>query len=705
MPRFHVYDICLCTHHSCLCTMIAASVISSASLTNSAPSSASSSSSSTTIPSLTNILSLSYSSSYSSSSSSTHETTAVTPYNAAHSPSTLIFPIYSTTTNTRQHYHHRRHFTTSNLNPAFPQTSGVCALCPSVSSRHYTITLPHHLPCSAPGLLNKPKSSCCTRYYVCWLSFILFFLPISLVLASSRGPLNQRASTPPPGRPTQPPIEQTSTNSMVLSRSTVSSSKRTRVKLCSLNSPCLPLSFRRPLALYTNVSPPRYKRWYANDEAATNGRLLNVPLTFISTLPLHHNRFPSFSTSSSSTLSAGTAAVLLPNYSLYTSNGFSHSYSPFSSSLPSFSQQSASSSYSSYSTGAPPEPKPRQLRAETNNVSPEFDAKSASTKIGLASYPANHPIEDRMEVRELIVNGVSYLMTAVLDGHGGPEVAEFVRKQLPQRMEEELCRNTKDPSAAVKAAFLSVDSEIEANVKGAFDLGVMKPVTTGACAVSVLITPKTLVVGNVGDCLAVLSQDGTAVPLNIQQNANNPIEQSQLREKHPNENVVSCAHEVVQYRRSLLGGRERIVKYEGCYVKDVLSPTRAFGDFYLKNKSLSPPGIVKLPHSFPYISAVPTVDVYLRTPQDEFAVLGSDGVWDVFSPQEAVDIVKAKLKEAVLNNVGEVAEFAAAGLIQSVKEAVAQRYNITVEKIESIPQGSVRRMVHDDLTVIVVMLQ
>ncbi|GMP47011.1 hypothetical protein CsSME_00014954 [Camellia sinensis var. sinensis] len=67
------------------------------------------------------------------------------------------------------------------------------------------------------------------------------------------------------------------------------------------------------------------------------------------------------------------------------------------------------------------------------------------------------------------------------------------------------------------------------------------------------------------------------------------------------------------------------------YPNGELAVTRALGDWYMK----SPFGSVSLSP----LTAEPDVHQIVLTEDDEFLIMASDGIWDVLSNQEAVDIV------------------------------------------------------------------
>ena len=119
------------------------------------------------------------------------------------------------------------------------------------------------------------------------------------------------------------------------------------------------------------------------------------------------------------------------------------------------------------------------------------------------------------------------------------------------------------------------------------------------------------------------------VNLSRDHNAREPYEQARLAAAHPRERLdalVQCVRPGV------------------CYVKGRLQPTRALGDLYLKQSAWATGegqgGEVFAP---PYITATPEVTIrqmdVVGPDGDCFVVLASDGLWDLMSSQEAVDLV------------------------------------------------------------------
>jgi len=201
----------------------------------------------------------------------------------------------------------------------------------------------------------------------------------------------------------------------------------------------------------------------------------------------------------------------------------------------------------------------------------------------------------------------SYSYFGVYDGHGGREIAEFLEEQLEKNIYVEL-QHDDDATIAerISRAFLITDAmSKQCNIT-----------TSGATAVCALLhnTPigKTLYVGNVGDSRAVLcasiDEDGiqagtdcgyVAQRLSHDHTADDPAEQERIKDS---------------------GGfvtRGRVL--------GILAVTRSFGDHGMKDF------VIALPHTC-------TIELSQRG-KCPFVILACDGVWDVMTDQEAVELV------------------------------------------------------------------
>ncbi|KAJ9186319.1 hypothetical protein P3X46_001905 [Hevea brasiliensis] len=193
----------------------------------------------------------------------------------------------------------------------------------------------------------------------------------------------------------------------------------------------------------------------------------------------------------------------------------------------------------------------------------------------------------------------------VFDGHGGTDAASFVRRNILRFIIEDshfpICVEKAIESAFVKADYaFADDSELD--------------ISSGTTALTALIFGRTLIIANAGDCRAVLGRRGRAIEMSKD---HKPI----------------CISEKLRIEK--LGG----VIYDG-YLNGQLSVARALGDWHMKG----PRG------SACPLTAEPELQETNLSEEDEFLILGCDGLWDVMSSQCAVTIVR---KELMLHNDAE----------------------------------------------------
>ncbi|XVF63512.1 hypothetical protein PTKIN_Ptkin09bG0092500 [Pterospermum kingtungense] len=190
----------------------------------------------------------------------------------------------------------------------------------------------------------------------------------------------------------------------------------------------------------------------------------------------------------------------------------------------------------------------------------------------------------------------------VFDGHGGKDAAIFVRKNILKFIVEDshfpIC-----VEKAIKGAFLKADY--------AFADASSLDISSGTTALTALILGRTLIVANAGDCRAVLGRRGRAIEMS--------------KDHKPN-----CTSERLRIEK--LGG----VIYDG-YLNGQLSVARALGDWHMK----VPKG------SACPLSAEPELQETDLSEEDEFLIMGCDGLWDVMSSQCAVTMAR---KELMLHN-------------------------------------------------------
>ncbi|KAM7273799.1 hypothetical protein ACFE04_028463 [Oxalis oulophora] len=170
---------------------------------------------------------------------------------------------------------------------------------------------------------------------------------------------------------------------------------------------------------------------------------------------------------------------------------------------------------------------------------------------------------------------------------------------------------------------------------------------SGTTAVTLIKQGQDLVMGNVGDSRAVLGTRGkddslVAVQLTVDLKPNLPAEAERIRKC---KGRVFALHDEPEVSRVWLPNND----------SPGLAMARAFGDFCLKDFGLI---------------SVPEVSYRRLTDKDEFVVMATDGVWDVLTNKEVVDIVASSANRAT----------AARALVESAVRA--WRYKYPTSKVD-----------------------
>lgn len=233
----------------------------------------------------------------------------------------------------------------------------------------------------------------------------------------------------------------------------------------------------------------------------------------------------------------------------------------------------------------------------------------------------------------------------VFDGHGGKEVSQFTKIKFTKTFLESEKLKTNDIKGAIVETFLKMDilmqdsegkellaqlakkskeeddaqdkktgntnSNLIANLlmeKSDTDVALMTGCTACVCIIDE--QEKKLYFANAGDSRVVLCKKGVAYRMSIDHKPELEIE------------------------------KNRITKADGWIsdgrIKGNLNLSRGFGDLeYKSNKNLS--------QEDQMITANPDIVIESLTPDDDFIIIGCDGIWDCLQDQQACDLVKGEL--------------------------------------------------------------
>jgi protein phosphatase PTC1 len=181
---------------------------------------------------------------------------------------------------------------------------------------------------------------------------------------------------------------------------------------------------------------------------------------------------------------------------------------------------------------------------------------------------------------------------AIYDGHGGRGAVDFTAKTLHKNLAEEFEKNPSvSPLDALRTAYLSTDKQM-AETQIQF---------SGTTCISVLLRKqgdeRILYAANAGDARAVLNRNGKALRLSYDHKGSDESETKR---------IVDAGGFVVLNR-----------------VNGILAVTRSLGDHAMKD----------------YVIGDPHLTEIKLEPTDTHVVIACDGLWDVASDQEVVDLV------------------------------------------------------------------
>lgn len=205
-------------------------------------------------------------------------------------------------------------------------------------------------------------------------------------------------------------------------------------------------------------------------------------------------------------------------------------------------------------------------------------------------------MEDRYTIQRNVAGKFDFF--GVYDGHGGDRAAEFVANNLHLN----IAASTEDDyEDTIKDGVATTEKKLLAKAQA-------NDWIDGTCAIFALLENNNLYVANIGDSRAVLSRNKQALALSEDQKPDRDDEKDRIE---------------------AAGGK--IKKWGVWRTPDSLAVSRALGDYQHKQNN--------------YVIATPEITTTRLQSDDEFLILACDGVWDVMTNQEAVNIVAQSLAQ------------------------------------------------------------
>ena len=236
---------------------------------------------------------------------------------------------------------------------------------------------------------------------------------------------------------------------------------------------------------------------------------------------------------------------------------------------------------------------------------PDYASGGSNTQHG---YSLAKNDRQRMEDAVLIHDNVAgNACFAVFDGHGGEQATLLAKQFLPEQLEHHLQQDCSKEEAAHQA-FAAVDELMQTKLADEAKL-FASGTSSGTVACIALLKAEELILLNLGDCRAVLCEDGKVTTTTTDHSPEkNKFEKQRLED---------------------IG-----VNVEGGYVDGKVQVSRAFGDV-AGETGKKVPGLICTPEVF-------VVNVKDTT---EFVLLATDGIWDGLRDQTAITTARKVLRE------------------------------------------------------------
>jgi protein phosphatase 2C family protein 2/3 len=208
---------------------------------------------------------------------------------------------------------------------------------------------------------------------------------------------------------------------------------------------------------------------------------------------------------------------------------------------------------------------------------------------------------------------VSYF--AVYDGHGGQTCSEYLQANLHTFIRNQVISHPLKASAVNRALHEGIEEAFKTCDLAFYAQNPSTAATHGSTGISCLIIGDRIITCNLGDSKAVLSRRGRAIELSTDHKPDNPAERERIQQS---------------------GGFVAFGRICGR-----LAVSRSFGDFNYKRTGEDSQ---VTENSAPCLEVTPEVkEIYINPQEDEFLLLACDGMFEAFTPQKAVSLIREKL--------------------------------------------------------------
>ena len=229
--------------------------------------------------------------------------------------------------------------------------------------------------------------------------------------------------------------------------------------------------------------------------------------------------------------------------------------------------------------------------------------------------------QDRYFIFRNFVEGFDNIFMGVCDGHGyyGNEISEYIKENLPMDLNRiiktrKLDLNKDDLKEVIINTFLMENNSLLRNKQIDSDL-------SGSTCVSVIYTPKKLIIANVGDSRCVLGSCTSKGEWKFE----NLSKDHKPSDKEEAERIKKHGGRI----KPMTDDDGNFIGPLRVYMKDKelpgLAMTRSFGDYFA---------------SLAGTIAVPEIKEHILVPEDKFIILASDGLFEFINSEEVGNIIK-----------------------------------------------------------------